>query len=111
MSHVSADATFCTTLKHTICWVKLNPNTVSKTYEHIVIRFLSSNVILINKYTLFSAVSHHGLTQMQRMLTADLSQEQTCNSWWKWPTQSVALLQQTLFMLVHVLLHAYYQLA
>jgi len=31
---------------------------------------------------LFSTAVHHSLTQ--RMLTADWSQEQTCNNWWTW---------------------------
>lgn len=53
-----------TALKHVICWVKMNPNTADRIYEHIYVRFLSS---------------YHDLTHAQRMLTADCSQEQTCS--------------------------------
>jgi hypothetical protein len=44
----------------------------------------TSNVVLNRKHALFNSIlSHNGWTKMQRMLTADWSQEQACNDAWK----------------------------
>jgi hypothetical protein len=77
---------------------------MTKFMNTCVTRFLSSNKILNKKHTLSRTVSHHGLTQTHRMLTAkkhilfstvphhgltektlieNLSEEQICNDGWK----------------------------
>jgi hypothetical protein len=70
-------AIFFATLKHMVCWVNVNLITVDIIYTFVIISLFSVE-ILSKKHLMFSIVSHHGLTQTQRNLTANWAQEQTC---------------------------------
>jgi len=50
----------------------------------------SSEVILNKKGTLFSTVSHCGLT-WKKILTAVSLQEHVCDNWWKWSTLFIVM--------------------
>jgi hypothetical protein len=99
LSHVSSYwlctlccAAFCTTMKRSVCWVKMNLNTANEIYIHICHKSSFSAIICNKKMLFFSTLIYYGFTQ-----------EQTCSDQRTELTLiiMVALLQQTLCLLTY----------